>query len=253
MLKLDYIKKDFKNLNENEGFISLIYNACVKEGKKGRRLKRLNFFIYWLGSQISDSWRWKNFKKLWESKEKLEEKSWKKVEKILDELAKDPDLAKYFPNQDIAYQDIIKIKSRYRKKLIIEKKIMGVFIKSLGLPTKKDFDSLESSLLKCQNKIAKAIEPIKKYIELKDEILEFIKSEQICVQSSMRRKRFRRVNIDLFEKIINHLEKEGMISIRKATSGRKFLIYESDKFMTIYDQNGHKSCEIIRNHTKMKL
>lgn len=63
------------------------------------------------------------------------------------------------------------------------------------------------------------------YFKTEEDVLQYIKSEGVVIQSEMRRnnRRFQKIDIDLFESIINNLKKEGKILI-KILSGRKFLI-----------------------------
>ena len=66
---------------------------------------------------------------------------------------------------------------------------------------------------------------MKEYIKTEEDVLRYIKSESIVIQSEMYRKKrqFQKIDIDLFESIINNLKKERKISI-KILSGRKFCI-----------------------------
>jgi hypothetical protein len=128
---------------------------------------------------------------------------------LLNKLAEDPDLNQYIKNQYYSYQDIRRIVYRYQKnhQAIVEKKILQT------APSISQMIRLLSP-------------SVKKYIDLKYEILDHVKSKGTVIQSEIRRnkRRYQRISVELINKMTDELDSEGLIRKSKY-SGRIYLTY----------------------------
>jgi len=207
-----YAKRNFKDLMEGkeDSEISRIYHARVDGDKNFRKIP---FFIYVLFQDLNNSWIRPNIKKSMEGEIDFEKDSIKKILKIIDAISDDPNLKDYLKSQEFYYIDIYRIIRRYKEdhQGIIEKKLL----KSGTLPEmlKSIFPSM-------------SMEELIDLINLKYEILDYIKFKEPVIQSELRwkRRRFQKISKDLFEKLVYDLEREGRIAI-KTFNRRRFVNY----------------------------
>jgi len=227
---INYAKKNIKSLIEGKRNSQLSELFYVKT-KERERCRKIPFIIYWLIAEKGKFWTGNNFRNSYEGKAKLKKENVNEILKVIDELRKDPIIDNFFKDRYFEYYDLRKILSRYQKErnAIVERKILES-IKNSPRIAKNVTDhifTLSSTLSNYSSEIiANSLTELKKYYELKFEVLDHIESEGTVIQSEMRRKkrRFQRINKELLEKIICELEEEGRISI-KIYSGRTFLNY----------------------------
>ncbi len=227
---VNYVKKEYEDLingikhDSHSLRLSDLYYVCTKE----RKLKKFPFFIYWLFADTNNLWTRENIKNLIDGYISLvdydRKEGWNKVTKILDKIYdEDPNSIFHFPEFDP-----IKIKHRYQKqkKAVIERTMLETIKNS------SYFSQIAKNISKIiteelNRSITQQLKKLAEYFELEDEILQYIKSEGVVIKSEMRRnkRRFQKIDKDLFEAILDRLEKEEKISI-KIMSNRKYLIYK---------------------------
>jgi len=230
-IETSYIKENLIDLisrRSNEE-LSKLYRACDSYGKNGRmgRLRHYPFFIYWLLAKLNSLWTRNNFKNSLRGAAVLKENWYIEATDFLYKLSEeDSRLSSYFENKDLSYAYMSKVFHRYRRRALLERIILenaqieswSDIIKSLGLSNYSE--RMQSDNISLSNSM-------KNYLDLKDDVLDYIKREGVVILSEMRHniRRFRKINKDLFEKILFELEEyEGRIS-RKPFSGRTYINY----------------------------
>jgi len=235
---INYVKKNYQDLREGKTHcsclcLSCIYHACIK---RGERFRKYPFFIYWLWTEVNNFWTADNIEKIIKGQQKFLssnlEKGWDKVDYVIEKLYdKNPKSIFHFPE----INEPQKIRYRYWKRAIIEKNLVDLFYEKFGfLMLQLSFD-IKESLSDLRNSIFKFASDLRdprvvrnaELTELKNDVLEFLKTERYSILSDIRRynRRFQRIDLEIFKKIIYELEDEGRISI-KVYSGRTFLNWQ---------------------------
>lgn len=171
------------------------------EGRRGT-LKKEAFFIYWLYADSNKLW---TFQSLREGVPAIRKK-WDKVLNMLDSLVENLNPETY-DKRDA--ENINRIVRRYKKCGIIEKTLI---------------ESCSATLSDLFRNIKGMGIPHVSFIEISDEVLEYIRAQGIVIRSQLRRRsrRFQRMRKDFFDGIIEYLIEKKAINIR-IYSGRTFL------------------------------
>jgi hypothetical protein len=227
---INYAKKNIKDFikNNRNSFLSRLFFARTNQREI---CKKKPFIIYWLLAEKSKFWVRENLKYLLEGKAELVKEDIDGTLNVFEKLLEEPVIEYFFGEQYYEYNDIRRIVYRYQKerKALVERKLLELIKRSPNISgtTGKIAFNFSSSLSEyTSEKIIQNILDLKKYYEIKFDLLEYIKSEGIVIQSEIRRRKrmFRRIDKALFKKIVSELEAEGRISI-KIYSGRTFLNY----------------------------
>jgi hypothetical protein len=248
---INYVKKNLLDLIKgviHKKFCicaSCIYHSRTskKNRKRGRPIEKMPFFIYWLWALVNEFWTIYNINEIAEGRgyqiDIHEGGGWKRMNKILnnsallDDLRKFTEIDKYLDG--FTYNDMFRIKNRYKKNGLIEKEITKMIFESAGQDifasiapfSKLGFAGAFKKLLKESGKFDYSFPRLIDDLMLSNEILNYIKSEGVVIKSEIRRnkRRFQRIDKNKFESIIDKLGYYGKISIVKF-SGRTFLSYK---------------------------
>lgn len=191
-----------------------MYHACDTKGKKGRqgRLRQYPFFIYWLLAKINNLWTRNNFGNSLKGNAVLKESWHETITYKLDKLSEFPELSQYFEHKDSSKTYLYKIFCRYQKRAVVERIILEKTKIASELNTIK-LIGRSGFLKEIQGDNKALVTAIKSYLDLRDDILDYIKSETSVFPHKMHHniRRFRKINRKFFDKIINELTDEGKI------------------------------------------
>jgi hypothetical protein len=238
---IDYAKDNLIDLmkgdkNNPKSSFSEIYYTRIEKNEK---IRKFPFYIYCLLADLNHFWNRNNIFDAINGRAKFEDGWQTKIERLIDKLSENSALSDYFSNKDLSYNDFIKIRYHYQKErnAIIERKMLK-FLERNRVPLSPAITSISQRLtenlyIPSLSQIlikdlvgGKSIsQVIAEYLDLKDDLYNYIKSQGVVILGDMRKniRRFRKINSSFLERLLYELEEDGKIS-HKLHSGRTFLI-----------------------------